>query len=105
MPKYNNNPLVYVARSKIHGRGLFARKTIAAETLIGEIEYKPTQKNGMHVLWIWDEATKTWAGHDIRNELRFANHSNQPNSEFWDTELYALKNIAADEEITFDYQW
>ncbi len=105
MRKYDDNPLVYVDRSPIHGRGLFARQPIQAGALIGEIEYKATRKNGMHVLWIWDEETERWNGYDIKNELRFANHSGQPNAEFWDTELYALSDIATDDEITFDYQW
>ena len=43
MAKYDNNPLAYVAESPIHGRGLFARKKIKAETLIGIYEGPATQ--------------------------------------------------------------
>jgi len=102
---YNNNPLAQVSRSSIHGRGLFARVDIQTDELIGEYAGKATQTNGMHVLWIWNEQTDQWEGVNGDNEMRFLNHSNQPNAEFYGTELYALRKIAAGEEITFDYQW
>ncbi len=57
------------------------------------------------MLWVWDEENEKWVGVDGDNEMRFLNHSGQPNAEFYDTDLYALRNIAAGEEITFDYQW
>jgi len=103
--KYNQNPLACVTESPIHGRGLFARCEIASESLIGTYAGKKTSNNGMHVLWVWDEKDEKWIGVDGDNEMRFLNHSGQPNAEFYDTDLYALRDIAADEEITFDYQW
>lgn len=102
---FDNNPLVRVANSAIHGRGLFALKDIPAETFIGNYAGKITQKNGMHVLWTWEEGSDQWVGVDGDNEMRFLNHSNQPNTEFYDTDLYAIRDILAGEEITFDYQW
>ncbi|MBE9549532.1 MAG: SET domain-containing protein-lysine N-methyltransferase [Proteobacteria bacterium] len=103
--KYNKNPLACVSESLIHGRGLFARCDIAAELVIGTYAGKKTSDNGMHVLWIWDENNEKWIGVDGDNEMRFLNHSTQPNAEFDDTDLYALRDITAGEEITFDYQW
>lgn len=103
--KYDNNPLLRVANSSIHGRGLFARENIPAEAFIGNYAGKPTQINGMHVLWTWDEDSDQWVGVDGDNEMRFLNHSNKPNAEFYDTDLYALRDIVVGEEITFDYQW
>ncbi|MCF6263713.1 MAG: SET domain-containing protein [Xanthomonadales bacterium] len=102
---FNKNPLVRVANSPIHGRGLFAREDIPAEVFIGTYAGKKTMDNGMHVLWAWDEADEEWVGVDGDNEMRFLNHSSKPNAEFYDTDLYALGNIAVGEEITFDYQW
>ena len=101
MKRYDNNPLAYVAESPIHGKGLFARVDIPVDTLIGRYEGPATRTDGMHVLWLWDEDSKRWEGIDGRNEMRFLNHSAEPNAEWWDDELYAIRDIAADEEITF----
>ena len=100
---YNDNPLAYVGESTIHGRGLFARKKIKAEDYIGTYEGPATQKDGMHVLWLWNEETERWEGINGKNEMRFLNHSGQPNADWWDDELYALRTIKKGEEITFDY--
>ncbi len=102
---YNTNPLAVVNESPIHGRGLFARTDIPADTLIGEYAGKPTQANDMHVLWVWNEQADRWEGVNGDNEMRFPNHSSKPNAEFYETELYALRDIPEGEEITFDYQW
>lgn len=103
-PRYTHNPSVYVAASAIHGYGLFARTKIKRGEYIGTYEGKFTKKNGMHVLWVWDE-DDGWYGIDGKNEMRFANHADKPNAEFWGDEMYALKKINEGDEITFDYQW
>ncbi len=103
--KYQQNPILHVAESSIHGRGLFAQKNIPVKAFIGTYAGKKTSKNGMHVLWIWDESAEKWVGIDGDNEMRFLNHSSQPNAEFYETDLYALKPISKGDEITFDYQW
>ena len=103
--KYQQNPNVYVAGSSIHGRGLFAKQQIQAEKFIGTYAGNKTSTNDMHVLWIWDESAEKWVGIDGDNEMRFLNHSSQPNAEFYETDLYALRAISEDEEVTFDYQW
>lgn len=102
---YDDNPLAYVARSDIHGRGLFARRDIQVDEYIGTYEGPATQDDGMHVLWLWNEETDRWEGIDGINEMRFLNHSNKPNADWWGDELYAIRTIRADEEITFDYGW
>ena len=104
-PKYQKNPKVYVDRSLIHGHGLFAKKDIKKSQYIGTYEGKHTDKNGMHVLWVWDEDEESWFGINGKNEMRFANHADKPNAEFWGDEMYALRKIKKGEEITFDYQW
>lgn len=101
--KYDTNPLAYVADSAIHGRGLFARRRIRKDDYIGTYEGPATRTDGMHVLWLYDEDSGQWEGIDGRNEMRFLNHSSDPNAEWWNDELYALRDITPGEEITFDY--
>lgn len=103
--KYDDNPLAYVAESAIHGRGLFARRSIDIDEYIGTYDGPATQKDGMHVLWLWNEETGRWEGINGKNEMRFLNHSGNPNADWWGDELYAIRPIEADEEITFDYGW
>ncbi|GAB4115386.1 MAG: hypothetical protein Tsb0027_05610 [Wenzhouxiangellaceae bacterium] len=104
-PVYQNNPRAYVARSGIHGYGLFARHDIAEGEFIGHYAGRETEVDGMHVLWLYDEEADHWEGIDGDNEMRFLNHSDEPNADFWNADLYAQQDIAADEEITFDYHW
>ncbi len=95
---------LYVAPSPIHGKGLFAKAAIKRGTFIGRYEGPRAKRNGKFVLWVTDEKGKTvgWRGTGL---LRFLNHRNKPNAEFDGRDLFALRKIAADEEITFDYQW
>jgi len=103
MPKYDSNPLCFVADSSVHGRGLFARSEIPAGTWIGHYDGKQTHHNDMHVLWVETDQDDTWIGYDGVNELRFLNHANRPNGEMDGLNLYALNDIDANEEITIDY--
>ncbi len=103
MKKYDTNPLAYVAQSPIHGKGLFARTDIDENIWIGTYEGLATHKDGMHVLWLWNEDTQRWEGINGKNEMRFLNHSAEPNADWWGEELYSIRPIAMDEEITFDY--
>lgn len=103
MPPTRTKLLVYVGASGIHGRGLFARRAIAAGTLIGHYEGTPTRRNGTHVLWVEGPGDDEWRGIDGSNELRFMNHSDRPNCEMDGRDLYAARDIGADEEITIYY--
>lgn len=90
---------IYVARSPIHGKGLFARKPIPAGSCIGTVEGEWTGTDGPHVLWV-DENK----GFRVRCDLRFINHSPSPNAVYYDTlEVMALRDIHPGEEITHDY--
>ena len=107
MNDYDDNPLCFVAESPVHGRGLFARCEISADTWIGHYDGPQTQTNGMHVLWV-DESTDGknedhWVGYNGNNELRFMNHSAQPNGEMDGLDLYAVRTIKQGEEITIGY--
>jgi uncharacterized protein len=103
--KYDSNPMAYVDRSPIHGRGLFARRDIEPDEFIGTYEGPATQTDGMHVLWLWNEERERWEGIDGDNEMRFLNHDADPNADWWGNDLYAIRAIARGEEITFDYGW
>ncbi|MFM1891101.1 MAG: hypothetical protein RLZ44_178 [Pseudomonadota bacterium] len=96
--------LVYAAVSPIHGRGLFARRRIVAGEYIGTYWGPAAKRNGMYVLWVYeshDDAAVS--GRSGRNLLRYLNHALPANAEFNGFDLYALANIAADEEITINY--
>ena len=94
--------LVYVAASPIHGRGVFAKKPIGAGTHIGTYEGPRAKRNGKYVLWVHDEDGTVEARRGM-NQLRYLNHTEEPNGEFDGFELYAIKNIKPGEEITFNY--
>ena len=107
MPAYENNRLCFVADSPVHGRGLFARHDIPADTWIGHYDGPQARENGMHVLWVEagadGETGEQWIGYDGNNELRFLNHAKQPNGEMDGLDLYAIRDIRSGEEITIDY--
>ena len=89
----------YVARSKIHGKGLFARQPIKSGEIIGWLEGKPSRKDGDHVLWLSPRR-----GFEVTCKLRYINHSDRPNACYYDDlSVVALCDIAPDEEITHDY--
>ncbi len=93
--------LVRVAPSPIHGRGVFALRAIARGSFIGEYGGRSTRRDGTYVLWVGDDdASEARVGVP---PLKYLNHSKQPNAEFDGFDLYALTDIAAGEEITFDY--
>lgn len=102
---YTDNPKVIIKDSPIHGLGVFARVDIPAFGYIGRYEGPSTDIDGMHVLWLYDDETESWYGVDGINEMRFLNHSDTPNAEWSDLDLYATRFIEAGEEITFDYGW
>ena len=93
---------VYVAPSKIHGKGLFAIRPIEKGEYIGTYEGPIAKKNGSLVLWITEEDGTTY-GISGRNTIRYANHSRRPNADFEGPDLYATKRIKQDGEITIDY--
>lgn len=104
-PLVSNNQLrrfLFVDRSAIHGRGLFARVRLRAGDYLGTYDGPTVRANGMHVLWV-ERLPGRWTGRDGRNMLRYLNHSARPNTEFDGFDLYALKAIRPGDELTFDY--
>lgn len=105
MNDYRKNDLVYVASSPIHGRGLFAARSLPAGQLIGVYEGPVVQEDGEHVLWVENDGDSGWTGYDGRNEMRFMNHSDEPNAEMDGLYCYSLREIGPGTEITIDYGW
>lgn len=109
--------LLEVRPSSIEGTGVFARRSIAKDDCI--IEY-----TGEHIPWstVADEgdAERTYYfgifdGSIVinpergGNEARWINHSCEPNCEAIEEEdgrvfIYALRDIAAGEELCYDYK-
>jgi SET domain-containing protein len=94
--------LFYVSDSPIHGKGLFAKRSIEKGRYLGTYEGPETEENDTYVLWAQDEAG-AWIGRDGQNLLRYLNHHQEPCAEFEGFELYATVDIPADQEITIDY--
>lgn len=80
---------------------MFARVLIEQGALIGEYKGAETEENGTYVLWVEDG--DELSARDGENGLRFLNHARDPNAQFEGFQLYALRQIEAGEEITFDY--
>jgi SET domain-containing protein len=99
------NKLLFVTRSPIHGRGLFAAVPLTAGQLIGVYEGPEVTEDGTHVLWIQDDTANSWTGYNGKNDLRFLNHSDTPNAEMDELNCYALCDIEPGTEITIDYGW
>ncbi len=93
---------VEVKKSPIHGHGVYAVKKIEDGAKIGTYHGEITEEDDTYVLWITDEDGREY-GVDGTSELKFLNHSHEPNAEFDGEELYALRDILPGEEITFHY--
>jgi SET domain-containing protein len=89
----------YIARSKIHGKGLFAGSRIPAGTIIGWAETIPSDSDGPHVLWISECDAR-----EVTCDLKYINHADDPNACYYDDlSVMALRDIQPHEEITHDY--
>lgn len=93
---------VYKAQSQIHGLGCFARVDLAAGTYIGTYAGRPARRDGTYVLWVEAPGVAP-EGRSGSNLLRWLNHQAPGNARFDGFDLYARIDIAAGEEITFDY--
>ena len=93
---------VYKAQSPIHGLGCFARVNLLAGTYIGTYSGRSARRDGTYVLWV-EAPGAAPEGRSGRNLLRWLNHQAPGNARFDGFDLYALTDIAAGEEITFDY--
>ena len=88
-----------VADSGIHGKGLFASTEIAAGTVLGDCRVQAVTEAGLHTLTLEDGSM-----FDVQCELKYINHSKQPNVSYYDDfSVVALRNIVAGEELLHDY--
>ena len=108
-----------VKSSPVHGKGVFAKRTIPKGTRIFEYAGERVQKvnlaadlaNGLTSLVYVMNLNEEQAvdGERGGNDARFINHSCEPNCEvlyFNDTPyIYAIQEIQAGEELNFDYKY
>jgi SET domain-containing protein len=105
---------LYVARSRVVGRGLFAGTPIPARAKIGEFEGEVIglrearrRARGRRIVAIVELERHALDATHSKRGFRFINHSCEPNTFFRCTperaEIYALRDIAAREELTVDY--
>jgi len=106
---------VKVAKSKIHGNGLYAKKNIPAKRKIGSMageiiskkmaREKAKLNESISIVELWNG--KALDASIINNELRYINHSCQPNTYMRTlgnhVEFYALRSIKTNEELTCNY--
>lgn len=93
---------VEVKQSRLHGKGIFARRRLRLGQRIGRFEGEATMHDGTYVLWlIGDDGSEV--GIRGRNALRFLNHGRPANAEFLDAELYVVRNIQPGREVLIDY--
>ena len=110
MPSTANPPShgkrIQARRSGVHGKGVFAVQDIAAgETIIEYHPHDPSQPNHTFYFHV-DEDVVIDAAHG-GNSARWINHSCAPNC-YTDERggrifIVALRNIAAGEELNYDY--
>ena len=105
---------LYVARSRIVGRGLFAGRRIPARAKIGEFEGERIglaearrRAKGRRIVAIVELERHALDATDTGRGFRFINHSCAPNTYIRCTptraEFYALRDIRKGEELTADY--
>ena len=124
MTKRGKSEFVEVRGSEIHGRGVYAVKTIPKEEYVIEYvgnrinkkesekrawdQFEKAEKTGAAAVYIFN-LTKKWDldGNVEWNPARLINHSCEPNCEALQDKkriyIQALRDIETDEEITFDY--
>jgi uncharacterized protein len=118
------NAFCEIRFSRIHGRGIFARRPLRQGVklleyrgeLIGKEEsnrrglalFEQAKETGGASVYIFDlNETHDLDGNKSWNPARLINHSCAPNAEMVDDEgrlyLYTLRKVRRGEEITFDY--
>ena len=106
---------IRVAKSRIHGKGVYSKEFIPPRKKIGSlsgaiISKKEARKKAkllrsVSIVELWNGAALDASV--IYNELKFINHSCQPNTFMRNlgnhVEFYALKQILEGEELTCNY--
>jgi SET domain-containing protein len=96
-----------VRASPIHGRGLFATRRIARGETIGHFDGvvlgEADDRLGDPRVILLERADAELYPLYVTNELCFLNHSTGPNADWQRREVFALRAIGPDEEITINY--
>ncbi len=114
MPASYLSPKTRIARSPIHGRGLFAAKTMRKGEIVaikgGHVLDRPTLRRvrrriAESYLQIDDDFYMgAVTGRDVRRNKLFINHSCEPNVGLrGQIPFVALRGIKAGEELTYDW--
>jgi hypothetical protein len=121
MPTTSRNPYFEIRRSRIQGRGAFARRKIRKGTRIIEytgerVSHEEADRRyddehmARHHTFLFTLDKKTCLDAAVNgNDARYINHSCDPNCEaviddgrIW---IEALRTIAPGEELVYDYQY
>jgi len=101
--RYQQYQGITIAKSNIHGKGVFADDPIPCDHYIGDYTGPKSNKDDdPYVLWV-EQDDGSYKGTKGTGQLRFLNHSSEPNAEFDGVELYALRDIEPGEEVTIHY--
>jgi SET domain-containing protein len=101
-------PRLFLAKSVIHGRGVFSREFIRTGDRVleccGILQHREEVKEGARAMQVGEE---TYLTEDPENPTLddFLNHSCEPNLGFvtGSLTLYAIRDIERGEEVVFDY--
>ena len=94
---------LFAARSRIHGKGCFTKKSLRAGTEFNVPSYHTGVATDHSITWNDDG---DW--YELYSPFRFINHSEKPNAEFYLADdgtwnLYILRAVRANGEITIHY--
>lgn len=88
-----------VAKSPLHGKGLFAARAIASGELLGYCKTRRAKVADIHTLTLADGRL-----FDVTCTLKYINHSKRANVSYYDDfSVVALRDIAPGEELLHDY--
>lgn len=88
-----------VRKSKIQGKGLFAKVDLKKRTVLGRCKTEPVAEPSAHTLWMDDGRLL-----DVTCKLKYINHDKAPNVAYYeDLSVVTLRAIRAGEELTHDY--
>ena len=96
---------VFVAKSEIHGKGLFSNTDIKKGELIGNWTWiKPLTKEEVESDWCC-EADNGGGCRLMTNEFKYMNHDRKNKNAFMydDGSVVAIKRIKSGDEISLDY--
>ncbi len=92
---------VVIRKSKIHGKGVFAKRNLPKGFYVGEYE-GPLPGSGYSRFDLHDyETGKARRG---RNDLRYMNSNDNPNCDFEKFDCFTIRNVNKGEELTFEYE-